>query len=253
MKTIASFFSIVLSLLFVCSVSAEETKVPFAIGEWEPYTGEKIENSGMAGEIVTAACKAVGLQAVYEFVPWKRAENNVLNGSQFGTFPYKEMPERTANYLFSNTLFSSSFGILRHKKNSKTSTLKYEKADDFQGHSVGIITGTDAIKFPLEKAGAKVEEIPTGEQNLKKLEAGRIDFYIDDKAVIFQALKKNYNAEQMNEFEFLQSDFGEKNDFKIMISKQYKDSKELLVQINDGLEKIKESGEKKSILAKYGL
>jgi len=253
MKRFVVLFSIALSLLFVCSVSAEETKVKFSIGEWEPYTGEKIDNNGMAAEIVTAACKAVGLQAEFDFSPWKRAENSVLTGTSFGTFPYKEIQERTADYLFSNTLFSSSFGILTHKKNAKTSNFKFTGAEDFKPFTVGIVAGTDAIKNPLVKIGAKVEEVPTGNQNLKKLEVGRIDFYIDDKAVIFQSLKKNYNAEQMSEFPFLESNFGDVNDFKVMISKKYPESQALLEKFNEGLKTIIDSGEHKTILAKYGL
>ena len=253
MKRFIALFSIVFTLLFICSVSAEETKVKFSIGEWEPYTGEKIENFGMTTEIVTAACKAVGLQAEYDFSPWKRAENNVLKGSHFGTFPYKEIQERTANYLFSNTLFSSSFGILKYKKNTKTSSFTFASVEDFKTYNVGIVAGTAAIKNPLNKAGVTVEDVPTGDQNLKKLEAGRIDFYIDDKAVIFQALKRNYSAEQIAQFEFLKSDFGEKNDFKIMISKKYPESQAILEKINDGLAKITESGELQTILTKYGL
>ena len=253
MKSCIALFTVVFSLLFIVGVSAEETKIKFSIGEWEPYTGEKIENFGMATEFVTAACKAVGLQAEFDFSPWKRAEHNVLSGSSFGTFPYKEIQERTGDYLFSNTLFSSSFGILKYKKNAKTSSFKFVSAEDFKTYTVGIVAGTDAIKIPLEKAEVKVEDVPTGDQNLKKLEAGRLDFYIDDKAVIFQALKRNYSAEQMAEFEFLESSFGEKNDFKIMISKAYPESNALLEKINDGLNKIIESGEHKTILAKYGL
>jgi len=243
-----------ISMLLTYGVFAQETGIKFAIGEWEPYTGEKIAGNGLAAEIVTAACTAVGLKAEYEFFPWKRAENNVLTGTHFATFPYKELQERLADYWFSSEkLFSSNFGVLMHKKNAKTANFKHSKPEDFNNYSVGIVTGTDAIKLPLKKAGVKVEDVPTADQNLKKLEAGRIDFYIDDKAVIFQALKKTYTAEQMADFVFSGQGFGEKNDFKIMISQKYPNSKELMGKVNEGLNKIAETGEYKKILGKYGL
>lgn len=253
MKRFLSIIVIVVSLLYVGNLLAEETKIKFSIGEWEPYTGEKIENFGMATEIVTAAIKTVGLQGEYSFFPWKRAEYNVLRGTSFGTFPYKEIQARSTDYMFSNKLFSSSFGILTHKKNVKPSDLNLENVADLKGYRVGIVTGTDAIRIPLSEIGVAVEEAPTGVQNLKKLEVGRIDFYIDDKAVIFQAMKKNYNVGTIADFHFLKNDFGEKNDFKIMISKKHPESQALLDKINDGLTRIAESGELKSILAKYGL
>ena len=176
-----------------------------------------------------------------------------MDGGSFATFPYKEIEERKSNYMFSATLFSSNFAMLTHYKNSKLSQFSYQKPEDLQPYSIGIVAGTDAIKFPLEKVGVQVEEVPTAEQNLKKLETGRIDFYIDDKAVIYQALKKSYGPEQMADFVFLKEYFGGKNDFKIMVSRKYPQSKILLAKINDGIEKITASGELKTILANYGL
>jgi len=253
MKRILALFFTVLIGLYASAVSAEGAKLTFAIGEWPPYTGEKIPNFGMVTEIVTAACKAVGLKAEYEFFPWKRAEKNVSIGTYLGTFPYKETKEREGRYLFSETLFSSSFGILMTRKKKTSGGFKYSKVDDFKNHTVGIVTGTDAIRLPLEKIGVLIEEVPGVEQNLQKLKYGRIDFYIDDKAVISQALNQGYTAEQVAEFAFSENDFGGKNDFKIMISLKYPNSKELTERINEGLRKIKETGEYTKILAKYGL
>lgn len=254
-KVIASV-SIVLCVLlisFAGNTFAEGTKVKFAIGEWEPYTGENMDQNGMASEIVKAACNASELKHIFEFLPWKRAENQVMTGNYFGTFPYQEIAERMDDYMFSNTLFTSSFGILIHKNNAKTKDFQFQTMEDLLTYTVGIVTGTDSIRIPLEKIGVQVEDVPTSDQNIKKLEVGRLDFYIDDKAVIYQALRRIYNAEQMAEFVFLESDFGDKNDFRIMISKKYPQNIVLLEKINDGINKIIESGEHKAILTKYGL
>ncbi len=256
MKKVITSISMVLCVLFISFVGntfAEETKVKFAIGEWEPYTGKDMDRSGMAAEIVRAACNATGLQATFEFLPWKRAENQVMTGNYFGTFPYKEMVERMADYKFSTTLFTSSFGVLIHKNNARTKDFQFQKPEDLLSYTIGIVTGTDAIRTPLEEIGVQVEDVPTSSQNIKKLEVGRIDFYIDDKAVILQALRRIYNAEQMAGFVFLEGDFGDKNDFKIMISKKYPQNEVLLEKINEGINKIIESGEHKAILTEYGL
>ena len=244
-----------ITAIFVISSSAvfAQNKVIFAIGEWAPYTGKEMQGNGMASELVTAACNAAGLKAEYEFFPWKRAEAKVSEGSQLGTFPYKETKEREGRFLFSKTLFSSSFGIVTAKDNKKTAGFKYTKPEDLKSFSVGIVAGTDALKIPLEMAGVKVEEVTGVDQNLKKLEAGRIDFYIDDKAVIYQELKAGYGAEKMARFVFLDTNFGEKNDFKVMISTKHPESKAVMDKINEGLAKITDSGEAKKILIKYGL
>lgn len=237
------------------SASAGDLKVKFAIGEWGPYTGKRLENYGMASEIVTAACNAVGITPEYHFFPWKRAVQNVSSGTFFGTYPYKEIPERKGKYYFTKPLVSSSFGILMYKKNPKTGNFNYSQIADLKKFKVGIVAGTDAIRIPLEKMGIKVEEVQKADTNIKKLELERIDLIIDDRAVLYQALKSTYTAEpgKIDEFKFAENNFGEKNEFKIMVSLTYPDSKELLEKIDDGLMKIRSNGEYLKILNKYGL
>lgn len=253
MKTLRLFLFALLLGACAGSAFAQGVTVRFAIGEWSPYTGKSLPGQGMAVEIVTAACKAVGLTAAYDFFPWKRAESNVAEGSHFGTFPYKELKERQSGYLFSGTLFSSRFGILMRKSNSRTAGFRYSGVDDLRTYSVGIVTGTDAIRIPLENVGVKVEAVASPDQNLKKLLAGRIDFYIDDKAVIHQELQRNFSAQALDEVAFVETGFGERNDFKIMVSMRYPNSTALVARINDGLAMIRDSGELDKIMTKYGL
>lgn len=239
-------------LLSAAPASAEES-LNFAIGDWQPYTGENMAGHGMAAEIVTAACRASSLSPAYSFFPWKRAVEKVTSAEFFGTFPYKEIPERIDNYVFSDTLFSTAFGILVSVKNTKTEGFEYHSPTDFKGYKVGIVSGTDSIKIPLAKHGVTIQEIPTAKQNLKKLARNRIDFYIGDKAVISEAMKADFSAEERKEFAYLKTDFGEKNDWKIMISKQYPNHQAMIEKLNQGLAEIKASGMQKKILEKYGL
>jgi len=253
MKIVRSICVLFAVILFTTSALAEETTLRFAIGEWLPYTGEKAVNYGMASEVVSAACKAAGLTAEYDFAPWKRSENNVLTAKNFGTFPYKAIESRMDKFLFSDTLFSNSFGIVMKKDNPKIAGFTYTKPEDFKGFNVGIIAGTDAIKNALKAVGVEVEEVQEAKQNLNKLEAGRIDFYIDDKAVIYQAITENYPGDKAGEFVFADNGFGETNDWKIMVGKDYPGAADILAKINGGLAKIKESGEFDTIMKKYGM
>lgn len=234
--------------------NADDSRVKFAIGEWQPYTGEDIANYGMATEIVTAALSAVGLKPEYRFFPWRRAEAVVGDGEFFGTFPYKETPERVGKFYFSDVLFKSSFGILIHKDNQSVSGFTYKKINDFENYSVGILAGTDAVSLPLKAAGVKIEEVKNANQNIKKLLNGRVDFIIDDRAVLYQSLQEVFanNHEKINDFKFLKKGFGEENVFGIMVSTRYPNSQEIMEKINSGLMNIRENGEYQKILTKYG-
>jgi len=244
-------FSCTTFIFFLTSLSVLAEDIPFAIGEWEPYTGARMSQDGLATEIVTAACNAVELHCVFEFYPWKRAESLVENGSSFGTFPYQEMPGRFGRFQFSDKLFSSSFAILTHSTNTNTALFTYRNKESLKGHKIGIIAGTDAIKAPLGKLGITVEEVPTAYQNLKKLQSHRIDFYIDDRAVIIQALRTHFTGNQLAEFMLLDDSFGGSNDFKIMASKAYPKNQEILEKINAGLKTIRNNGTLDRLSGKY--
>lgn len=241
-------FSLTATLAF-----AEEKPITFAIGEWNPYTGEKLKNYGLATEIVSAACDSVGIKYKYTFYPWKRAENNVQDGVDFATFPFKRTSERIVKFNFSDTLFNSSYGILILKDHKKTAGFKFTEPKDLAGFKVGIVAGTDPIKLPVEKAGGVIEEVQNSEQNINKLESERIDFYIDDAAVIYQTLNRIYNETQAKKFTMLDKRFGDENEFQLMVSKTYPKSNEILSKFNEGLKKIKENGEYSKILKQYGL
>lgn len=244
---------VVAGLIWLGLGSAES--VSFAMGEWEPYTGRELEGYGMAAEIVTAACRAGGLTAEYVFFPWKRAESNVESGAYFATFPYQGTKERSANYAFSEPLCISSNGILLHKGNPRTAGFTYARIEDLKGLRVGLLAGSDALKLPLLKAGVSVAEVQKVDQNIRKLEAGRLDCVIEDFPVIVHALRKTLgsDAARLEQFYFTERGFGNTVAYRLLVSRKYPRAEELLERFNEGLRKIKADGEYQKILKKYGM
>ena len=240
-----------LSMLFSLHVFGTEQEVTFAIGEWAPFTGQSIPDYGAASEVVTAAAKAGGLKPVYVFVPWKRAEDNVVSGKVFATFPYRKTPEREEKYNFSDAIFTSATGILRYTGNTKTK-IKYRAIDDLRPFVVGCTAGSGATTNPLNAAKVNIEETTTFDTTLMKLESSRIDFAIEDKVVAFDAVKRIF-PNKINDFEFLDKDFTSANTMHMLVSKRYSGSDEALKKFNIGLKKIKDDGTMKKIFAKYGL
>jgi polar amino acid transport system substrate-binding protein len=228
--------------------------VRFAIGEWAPYTGRGLEQSGMAAEVVSAACKAAGLEAEFTFFPWKRAEANVETGAFFATFPYRETPDRALKFHYSETLYTSTNAILLHRGNPRTAHFKYSGAEDLKAFKVGTLAGSDAISNPLRKAGIQVEEVQNVQQNLQKLEGQRIDCVIDDKPVLFQAIRTHDpDPGRRNLFWFGEGGFGPATEYKLLVSRRFPGAQERLEKFNAGLRRIKQNGEFQRILKRFGL
>lgn len=244
---------VVLALALGLGGLAQTPTLRFSLGEWEPYVGSGLTGGGMATELVSAACAAAGIRPEYAFFPWRRAEDNVLVGSAFGTFPYTDIPERSANYYFSDIVFSSSFALVSMRSSPRVAGFRYSSVVDLQGLRVGITVGTDAILLPLRKAGIEVEESQSPEQNIRKLQLGRIDVFIDDRAVMYTALVAASGGKGVEAFRVEERDFGERNDFRIMVSRRYPGALAILAKINAGLKVIRKSGEYERILHRYGL
>lgn len=107
--------------------------VSFAVGEWEPYTGEKMAGNGLAYELVAASCNASGITVKSVWVPWKRAEAGVAEGVYFGTFPYQKTAERQKMYLYSGDFLKTNIGVVRHTDNAKAMAATFSRVEDLRG------------------------------------------------------------------------------------------------------------------------
>lgn len=241
---------VALVLMVISVLSAENIKVPFATGEWEPYTSEKLPNYGAASELVSAICKAAGITPVFEFYPWVRCEKMVESGEAFAAFPYAFTPERSQKYHFSDILFYGSDTFIYYKKNPKMAKgIKYETVNDLKPYTIGLIAGSYLIP-DFEKNGLKYEVTATVDMSIKKLQAGRIDLFIDDQVVVFDAIKKTFPKEVDN-FGELAKSYGERSKTGLIVSKKYPKNEEILIRFNKGLDAIKKSGEYNKITSKY--
>lgn len=112
-------FILLALVIFAEACHAEDVRVVFATGEWPPYTSESLPNYGAATALVSAISKAGGIEPVYQFYPWKRAELKVAQGDVFAAFPYAISQERKAAYDFSEVLFYGVNVFVYYQKNQK--------------------------------------------------------------------------------------------------------------------------------------
>ncbi len=242
-------FILLALVLFAEACHAEDVRVVFATGEWPPYASESLPEYGAATALVSAICKAGGIEPVYRFYPWKRAELKVAQGNVFAAFPYAISKERKTSYDFSEVLFYGVNVFVYYQKKSKPDApLTYQSLDDLHGYRVGCISGSFLYSL-LEKAGLNYEPTTTIDQSLQKLVAGRLDLIIDNQDVIFHAVQRLY-PDEMHHFKTLPVPL-EKTPTALLVSREYPGSKAILNKFNQGLSIIKKNGEYDRIISKY--
>ena len=242
---------LILAFLLFCGVcSAENNRVLFATGEWPPFSSKKLPNYGSAATLVSAICEIAGIDPIYEFYPWKRAELHVARGEVFAAFPYAISEERKGTYDFSEPLFYGINRFLYYDQNPRTaSAIKYDTTDDLRGYRIGVISGS-FLSFSFDKANLKYESTTSIDQSIHKLVAGRLDFCIDDRVVLLDAIQRLY-PDKMDNFKMLPKPFGKKTPTGLIVSRTYPNAEEILTSFNKALKILKQSGEYDRILQQY--
>jgi polar amino acid transport system substrate-binding protein len=241
------------ALLFAAALGAAESEVVFAVGEWAPYVGETLPGYGYAASVVKAACAAAGLRARFEFYPWLRAEARVAEGRSFATFPFVSLPDRENRYFLSEPIVRSSIAILRSKGNAASGSLRYDGDPIvFADSVVGTTVGSKAVSEPLRRAGVSVEETATIDQSLLKLDIGRIDFVIEERIVLIDAVRRLFPRGAAR-FAFLERNFLDKREYRLLVSRKYPEGRILLERFNAGLSMILRDGTADRIQAEFGL
>lgn len=240
-----------LALYASVAVAAQAPTLTFAVSEWSPYT-EAAPGEGLAAELVRAACSAAGLNSEFTAVPWPRAEIMVLRGRSFASFPYPRQAVREPNFLHSDAIIESSVVIVVNRNNPRTEAFSYSgNPEAFKGFSVGTTEGSIEVALPLKTAGARVEETPTPDPSILKLEMLRIDFVVDEARVANSAIARLY-PDGNDALEILPVPFIERIEYGLLASREFPDAERLLERFNGGLRAIRADGTWSRILKRSG-
>jgi polar amino acid transport system substrate-binding protein len=239
-------------LLFLASRIAwaeEPIQVPFASGDWAPFSGNDLPEGGIATEIIKAACKAGGLKPTITFYPWRRNEAMVQGGQAFATFPWARSKLRATLYDYSDYFLVSTYSVLKYNNNPATDNFKFTKFEDFKGFKIGTLAGSKLTELFL--LGVSIEETEKIDNSILKLKAQRIAFVIEDKLVIKNAIKTMFPGES-HEFSFLNKNY-KTYPLGLLISRTYPNAAGIAKKFATGLSLIKSDGTLASIYQKHGL
>ncbi|SLM31235.1 conserved exported hypothetical protein [Desulfamplus magnetovallimortis] len=178
-------FTILLSGLCV----AKQQLTVYGDANYPPYSYE--ENGQPKGVYVDILTEAFSRMEAYdvtiEMRPWKRGIHMIKAGKVLALFPPYFNEERTLWMNYSEPILQEELIIFAKAEKLEGKSIW---PDDFYGSKVGLNRGFDPISMAGEKfsqaieAGKiELEEADNNEMNLKKLEAGRLDYYINDKLI----------------------------------------------------------------------
>jgi len=245
-----------LLVTFLCCFSAENLKaegiLPLATGEWEPYISERLENHGVAGEIVVAVVHEMGMTPQYDFHPWERTEKVTKVGHVFAAFPYAKNDTRLESFDFSDPFLMTKTVFFYYKPNS--ANVSYSKLEDLQSFRIGGEGGHFYLPI-FEAAGLDVYVVNHRKQMVQMLRKGRVDMVPMDVVGGWQAINEFY-PDEVRSFAAMkrgiERDQEEAGSY-LMVSRKYPNAKALTQRFNEALKRIKVSGVYDAIIKRHGI
>ncbi len=222
-----------------------EAPVTIAVGEWPPYVSADMEHYGLVAEIITAAFAATGIEAEYSFLPWRRAYDSARNGAYDATTPWVRTADREKDFLFSEVILTGS-AVFYHLKSVPFS---WKAMGDLEGLTIGgLLSASYKWYEDAKKAGInlKMELVVDEATNFRKLLAGRIDVFSLDAYTGEAILAKHFTPEERA---LIVADPHpiESWAYCLLFSKRSAKAEKMLSLFNEGLQKLKETGEDRRI------
>lgn len=235
----------------LAAVSAQADTVVIRADHWYPMNGTPGDaNPGFMIEIAQRSLAQGGHTVDYDLMPWERAlhsaENGIIDcvvGAYKSDAPNLLFPEHSQGVDITGTFVK------------KGSPWRYSDVEGLKSVQIGAITGYsygDDLDAFIEQNPQKVQLLSGDtalEQNIRKLLGGRIDVILESPAV-FNAKLKELNLQGQAEFA---GAIGEPENLYIACSPKKDTSKAYIKLISDGTQQLRQSGELKTILEKYGL
>lgn len=253
MEKCLKFFMLI--SFFFSPVFAE--KIIIAGDEWCPYNcamNDKYE--GYTIDVVKAILqKEEGLEVEYRLLPWARAIRELEKGVTHALVGASKTDERLAKgYIYPKHTIGVAQNIflvvkgdpwqyksLHSLKNIALGTLRdYSYGEPLDSY-IQINVENPLLIQMIAGSNALI-------QNFKKLQMGRLDVIVENRAVADYVLKMNGMTGNFEEAGSLKSD-----PLYVAFSPLYPRAKEMAKKIDQGLIQLRENGQLKRILQPYGL
>lgn len=232
-------------LVWICLFMAGDLTVSAADnirltnGEWAPYLSEKLPHYGAASHLVAEAFKAVGVETIYGFFPWKRSYKLAKEGHWQGTLVWVHTAERAKDFYYSEIVVRDPEYLFHLKSRD----LGWETPADL----VGLIIGTTlhTVYPPLEKAAAqgilKLERAGNYDTLYKRLLRYRIDAIPQVSQVGRYYQQMTLSPEERQRITYSSTVLQER-EYHLILSRKAKGSQALLERFNQGLAIIRSNG-----------
>ena len=149
---------------------------------WDRYTNE--DGTGLYFDLFRKIFEPVGIKLEFSFTPWKRANHEIKSGNaDFMVNAY--LTGDNYNFIYPRQPMNANYTVaIFNKKNTEwfgQKSMENKKVNWMRGYSFQNYLGVNV----------DWNEVNTAEQGWKLIEAGRVDYYLDDSLTTDIFIKEN--------------------------------------------------------------
>lgn len=185
MKKTFYFVMINVFLLSFISSFVQADEVIVFRNESMPFCGT-VENkdAGMVVDILNAVTEHGGPEFKFQPLPWKRAQLYVQTKKGTAIIPFTRTAVREKDYMWIVKLFSYELRLTAAKNPIRKITLPTPLSiDNAKNFDIGIILGSAHIPNLVELGFTNLKQVPSAEENIKKLLKGGVSAIIESQWV----------------------------------------------------------------------
>jgi len=245
-------FSVVALAVFMASFSASGVSgetLRLAVFEYPPFLQQNAEGHGLEPSLVTAAFDQVGVEVEYSFYPAARAHRVARLGDYDGTLGWVHSEQRQQDFLFSEPVAEAPL-VFFHLREFRFDWKEY---DDLQGLEVGTVIDYyygsefhEALEAGKFEADTAVHDL----LNLRKLLRERVALTPINRYVGNYMINKHFDSETAEQFTHHPTAL-KTSVHHLLLPRALEESASRLALFNEGLQKIRDSGEYIRILEKF--
>jgi polar amino acid transport system substrate-binding protein len=246
---LAHYFLIILGLMMVFQSPKGQTKELIACGHpyYPPVSWVQEEQLiGVAPAVVKLIFAELGYQVRLDVVGnWKRCLSEVKTGHADIVVAAYRIDSREPDFDFSEQhIVDDPIGIYVNPNNNKI----YHSLDDLKGKTVGLLFGDsfgDSLDAFIDENN-QIEYVSEGQQNLKKLAQGRIDFIpLGIVSGKLQTQKFGYTKQ------IIAAPFKLKTEYYYLALGSHSELSQHLPYINKRLNELHQSGKIQQLVTQY--
>lgn len=239
------------------SVAATETVVIEADDDYAPYSYvEHGQHKGIYVDFLKKIAQrlAPAYTVVLQPVPWKRGLADLERGDSLALIPPYFNKARSYIQTYSTALNRET--VVLFCRDAVMTRPRHKFPDDFAGLVIGINLGFvlgEKISAAQKSGTIRLEEAKGNEANLKKLNAGRVDCYANDRLSVLFSARGLRNKPEFKHLALHETIAVSDQDAFIAYSTAYKaDYKAAFIaKMNAAIAEAKKAGEMTRLIADY--